>query len=69
MQSDWIPTWERLPDKAGLYLVTRRNPTGVTMLLYKNNHWFSYGIEEILWPGYLITAWQPLPAPCRETPP
>ena len=69
MQSDWIPTWERLPDKAGLYLVTRRNPTGVTMLLYKNNHWFSYGIEEILWPGYLITAWQPLPSPCREMPP
>ena len=45
MQSDWIPTWERLPDKTGLYLVTRRNPIGVTMLLYKNNHWFSCGIE------------------------
>lgn len=57
----WIPVTERLPDKAGNYLVTRQGYTWVAN--WFNNTW--WGIEKkYRWAD--VEAWQPLPEPFKE---
>ena len=57
----WIPVTERLPDKAGNYLVTRQGYTWVAN--WFNNTW--WGIEKkYRWAD--VEAWQPLPEPVKE---
>ena len=58
---EWIPCSERLPDKAGNYLVTSKGCTWVA-------HWFYHtwwGIEkECRWTD--VKAWMPLPEAYKE---
>ena len=55
----WIPVTERLPEKGGLYFVTKENDYGscvATEWFYQNN-WST---------GWKVLAWMPLPKPYKE---
>lgn len=53
----WIPVSERLPDKAGKYLVTLREGYTMTYIIAES--------EDVYFESYVI-AWMPMPAPFRE---
>lgn len=76
----WIPCTERLPEKSGCYLVTRK-PNALSSLwagVYILNYSDLMGLkkEKIWWSGNVgksdfekfndVIAWQPLPEPYRE---
>ena len=57
---DWIPVTERLPEKGGLYFVTKENDYGkyvATEWFYRNNNTWST--------GWKVTAWMPMPETIR----
>ena len=56
----WIPVSERLPDKGGLYFVTKENDYGKyvsTEWFYQDNTWST---------GWKVIAWMPMPKPYEE---
>lgn len=57
----WIKPEERLPEKPGVYLVTL-NHTGVDFCEWYESRYFGWLCK----PCYEVTAWMPLPEPCKE---
>jgi len=62
----WIPCSERLPEKDGRYQVTRydyvANTEFIDILWYEENLWWNRHSTG----DYAVTAWMPLPEPCKE---
>lgn len=59
-ESRWIPVTERLPEKGGLYFVTKENDYGkyvATEWFYQNGTWST---------GWKVIAWMELPKPYEE---
>lgn len=56
--SRWIPVSERLPEEAGVYLVTMKDHE-VYELSFSDERWFVQGNDEIV-------AWMPLPEPYKS---
>lgn len=59
----WIPVTERLPDKKGYYLVTRKNPKGHVTRVRFNPEQVERGVYNSPWGNgdCDILAWMPLP--------
>lgn len=56
----WIPVTERLPEKGGLYFVTKENEYG----RYVATEWF---YQDKTWStGWKVVAWMPMPKPYME---
>lgn len=58
----WIPVTERLPEKSGLYFVTKENDLGK----YVDTEWF-YQAYKTWATGWKVIAWMPLlPEPYKK---
>lgn len=64
----WIPVTERLPDKKGYYLVTRKNPKGHVTRVRFNPEQVERGVYNSPWGNgdCDILAWMPLPDAYEE---
>ena len=57
---EWVPVTERLPEKGGLYFVTKENEYG----RYVATEWF---YQDKTWStGWKVVAWMPMPKPYEE---
>lgn len=57
---EWVPVTERLPEKGGLYFVTKENEYG----RYVATEWF---YQDKTWStGWKVVAWMPMPKPYME---
>lgn len=67
-QIRWIPCSERLPDKKGYYLVTRKNPKGHVTRVRFNPEQVERGVYNSPWGNgdCDILAWMPLPDAYEE---
>ena len=67
-QCRWIPCSERLPDKKGYYLVTRKNPKGHVTRVRFNPEQVERGVYNSPWGNgdCDILAWMPLPDAYEE---
>ena len=63
LEQRWIPCAERLPEDGGLYLVSNKRDTWVS--LYDDGEWRSVSFS-ILLEG--VVAWMPLPEPYKGEP-
>ena len=68
LEQRWIPRSERLPDKKGYYLVTRKNPKGHVTRVRFNPEQVERGTYNSPWGNgdADILAWMPLPEPYEE---
>lgn len=57
---EWVPVTEKLPEKGGLYFVTKENEYGK----YVATEWF---YQDKTWStGWKVVAWMPMPKPYEE---
>lgn len=57
---EWIPVTERLPERDGMYFVTKENEYGryiATEWFYQDKTWST---------GWKVVAWMPMPKPYME---
>lgn len=68
--SEWIPVTERLPDKDGEYLVTKKfryfGNTGIDIACWFKN--LVEGVNNGFYTDHKVIAWMPLPKIYEEVP-